>query len=501
MRIAAALMFLVGAGACYRDVPLYCCDDRTVCNTDEHPFQTCAMSPGANGKTFCDIEGRYPESEGVKYTCIADPDGGGLIDGPLTDSAVIDAQIDAAPCQDAGTCPVGAPICRAGLCAACVTSSECPATSPVCEPSGRCENCDGEADCAGRTATPHCATNTGSCVECRTSTDCVSSGERPVCDLSSHECRRCRANDECSSDVCDQDSGVCVPETTVLYVNKSAASSGPSCTKAAPCKDINVALALASAGRNWIRVAAGQYTEQLRISSGVVTVAAATAGVVISPDGIDKPGILVTESGRLTLSGVTVRGGAGTLGVGVQCTGSGSPAPSIDVERSIITTNSGGGISVSSCDFVIRNSVIAANGTSLTLFGGVLITQNPPSGTGRLSFNTIVGNVAATSAGASGVNCNVPLAGLSFSSSIVYGNVNAPQVAGMCTFTYSDIGPAPLAGVGNFSADPLLTADYHLLPTSPCRNAADPNASITIDIDGDARPLGGRSDVGADEGP
>jgi fibronectin type 3 domain-containing protein len=46
--------------------------------------------------------------------------------------------------------------------------------------------------------------------------------------------------------------------------------------------------------------------------------------------------------------------------------------------------------------------------------------------------------------------------------------------------------------------DPLLDADLHLQPGSPCIDAGDPNSSVMVDIDGDARPSG-LVDMGADE--
>jgi len=60
-------------------------------------------------------------------------------------------------------------------------------------------------------------------------------------------------------------------------------------------------------------------------------------------------------------------------------------------------------------------------------------------------------------------------------------------------------------GIDNFGGDPLFVdedySDYHLLPSSPCIDAGDPNVDYTgqTDIDGEPRVLGGRVDIGADE--
>ena len=134
------------------------------------------------------------------------------------------------------------------------------------------------------------------------------------------------------------------------------------------------------------------------------------------------------------------------------------------------------------------------------------VTNNPPSGSnnGILRFNTVADNVAQAGT-PSGVQClNVSVA-LSFSDSIVYGNLGTGgQVGGDpdCTWTYSDI-QGGQAGTGNINADPLFEnvsiEDYHIDPLSPARNFADPAATETLDIDGQARGESGRSDMGADE--
>ena len=43
------------------------------------------------------------------------------------------------------------------------------------------------------------------------------------------------------------------------------------------------------------------------------------------------------------------------------------------------------------------------------------------------------------------------------------------------------------------------TMDEHLAADSPCIDQGDPAGGPTADIDGQARPAGGRVDIGADE--
>ncbi len=54
-------------------------------------------------------------------------------------------------------------------------------------------------------------------------------------------------------------------------------------------------------------------------------------------------------------------------------------------------------------------------------------------------------------------------------------------------------------GVGNVRRDPLLSGEYHLQPLSPCRDTASARTAPEEDLDGDFRPFGPGSDIGADE--
>jgi hypothetical protein len=99
------------------------------------------------------------------------------------------------------------------------------------------------------------------------------------------------------------------------------------------------------------------------------------------------------------------------------------------------------------------------------------------------------------------------------SNCILWGNTapSGPQIyndgpsSGSVTVAYSDV-QGGWSGTGNINADPcfvdLTTADYHLLPGSPCIDAGDSTAvptMVTTDLDGNARIVGSAVDMGAYE--
>jgi len=181
----------------------------------------------------------------------------------------------------------------------------------------------------------------------------------------------------------------------------------------------------------------------------------------------------------------------------------------VTLEQSALLDNVFGGVFLSSCDFHFSNNIIARNGNSEGIFGGILVSGTPPSGSqgARLEFNTITANRASgtQTEAAGGVLCHQVDTPLSFTSNILYGNDVRQTVGANCAWAYSDVGPDGVSGTGNLNMAPAFvdetTSDYHLKPGSPGTDAADPAATLSTDFEGDARPAGGRSDMGADEVP
>jgi hypothetical protein len=217
------------------------------------------------------------------------------------------------------------------------------------------------------------------------------------------------------------------------------------------------------------------------------------------------PALSLSGSGTPKLS-LTHAKVDGNTGIGIT-----SSAGLLTISRSTISGNAGGGIFVSGGDFDITNTFITANGapgndpmTGTPPFGGVLITSTSP-GTRRFEFNTVASNSCKVT---SGVFCGPNVPAVTFSNNIVFGNQGTgvvTQIAGVgCAWTFSDIGDtlAP-PGNGNGNGNPLFvdpnTDNYHLMSGSAAKDMADINATISIDFDGDMRPQGARSDMGADE--
>lgn len=403
------------------------------------------------------------------------------------------------PCSAAGECPSGQR-CDQGT------------TPPTCV-AGDAPPVDAAPD-----APPSCAAGAS----------CPASA--PICDASTETCRGCVADAECGDNVCVEHLGECVDAANALFVADTGADTDP-CTRVAPCS-LDHALSLVANNQRTIAMADGVYSGAVSIKSDFGANTLTLSGPDRDPAGVTIAGTVLVENtakpvtiegvtiqvsglravdnrGALTLSRVVVTGASNgvvstnpntlriwdseirdnqTIGVDVTQT-------SLELLRTVVSGNGGGGIDIRNAASTIESTVIAGNGSVFAAFGGVRF-QNLNDKPQVFRFNTVASN-ASISGGA--VTCGDPVA---LDSSIFTAASDSPLGAG-CTATYSLFAATPPAGEGNVMGDPAFvgTDDFHIGPTSAARDAADPAASIELDIDGEVRPQGTARDIGADEIP
>lgn len=194
------------------------------------------------------------------------------------------------------------------------------------------------------------------------------------------------------------------------------------------------------------------------------------------------------EEPNCVLAGLTLTGATR----GIYCD---AAAPAI-LNCRIVGNDEAGVYMVEACYPTIANCIIADNGgPGIDMWakrGGRFIHYNQAT----IAHCTIVGNGAEAVAGDDPLVVN----------SILYGNgpdAAAQVVARSPVVNYCNVqGGHP--GTSNIDADPAFAApnDYHLLPTSPCIDAGDPDFALEVlteDIDGTPRTFGARPDIGCDE--
>jgi parallel beta-helix repeat protein len=212
---------------------------------------------------------------------------------------------------------------------------------------------------------------------------------------------------------------------------------------------------------------------------------------------------LSAQSG--VVSNNTISGNkANHSGVGMCCAASAAPS----IFNNVITGNGsmdGGGIF---CDMGAK-PLIASNqltGNQATHGGGLFCGKNADV---TCVNNTFVSNTASPGGGISLYSCKATITNniIAFNSSGIgragYGN---HTLKNNCVYKSASVNYDGLpAGSTDINKDPLLVdmsrGNFHLRTTSPCINAGYDTVvqSGWLDIDGVARILGGRVDIGADE--
>ncbi|NLN00896.1 MAG: right-handed parallel beta-helix repeat-containing protein [Lentisphaerae bacterium] len=136
-----------------------------------------------------------------------------------------------------------------------------------------------------------------------------------------------------------------------------------------------------------------------------------------------------------------------------------------------------------------------ANGTTLSLAGGVLIESG-----GQMLNCTVTGNECTFPTSPNGVR----LASGTITNCIVTANTEEPGKDFLCTASVTNVGyscfPVAVPGAGNLAGDPLFAdADGRLRLASPCRDTGITIEDLAADIEGTARPFGSDFDIGCYE--
>jgi hypothetical protein len=298
---------------------------------------------------------------------------------------------------------------------------------------------------------------------------------------------RCVAHTECASNAC-LPNGECGTDDDVAFVR-----SGES-----------IAAAVAT-GKPFVKLG-GQFDEALVLTNANVhfladpgtTLTRSTSGPVIDIHGTSTIAIddLVIRDGLgNTGHGINIASGESMVsltldhvavldngGIGINA-GDGQ----LTMERCIVSGNKNGGAVIAAA-MAIDNSLFVGNGSSTSIVGGVSLT--PRGSTNSFAFNTVADNLSSSgSVTVRGINCPNPM---TINSTIVTGNAASPS----CTFEYS-----LLSGDPKFKAtdatSPLAADYYRIGAASDAIDHADNSATMSVDIDGQARE--GARDIGADE--
>lgn len=398
------------------------------------------------------------------------------------------------------------------------------------------ERCESNGDCTG--ALGVCNVASGECVACLENSDC-DDATAPICS-SDNTCAGCVAHADCDSNACLPD-GSCGDDTTVAYVNPEG-TDNDQCTQSTPC--ISVADALATtrpfvkftgttdeavevSNQRVVTFLAGPGAKLTRGSGGaILTVRDDGTALTIfdlsisdGPNNASGIGVLIPAgAGNATVllervkiennpgGGINSQGGnvtvaqsqvSGNSRGGIVCAGG-----IVQISRTTVSFNPGGGVLLSETgiQFDLTNNFIVRNGADTSDAGGIVISTSMPSTSSRLMFNTIADNKSGNALTAGGVHCAA--ANFSAANNIVTRNLilNVPaQTSGVqsCTFP-SSLVQDDVSGLDFEDPDLPAPLSYKIGPKSLAMDAAS-MTEIVVDNEGDLRPQGQSSDIGADE--
>jgi hypothetical protein len=337
-------------------------------------------------------------------------------------------------------------------------------------------------------------------------------------------------DDECASAVCD--AGTCAAESTVVYAAPDGHGATSACTRDSPC-DLTGAIAVATTAISppILRLLPGIYTQGLAVADSALLRVVAT-------------GATLTTSGFTVGIGADVAIRGATINVGINCTGGGTNNVTSHLAISDSSLLSASQITTATCVLDLNSSEFAGSAgmtwrdrskitldgvhahtpTIMSLFAdGLKITvtvtnsvlenvdfeaqatdTSEPGSTFSFAFNTWVPNDRLICR-----DFNVHQHILFENNIIASKSALSPNVidATACVVRNNVLQPQASPPAMNIVSDPQFVdapaGNFHLKPTSPAIDKAQPSASLGTDhdFDGIVRPQGPALDIGAFELP
>ncbi len=224
---------------------------------------------------------------------------------------------------------------------------------------------------------PTCEMTSGQCVECLEHSDCLSA-EKPACDTDTATCKACSEHDDCKATACDLETGMCLPETCVYYVDLTKAGEFP-CSDAGDGKSpesafctLQKAATLLQADKPCtIKVKAGTQfqTAATVIPKGNITVAiVAYGGFVPSLSVPTDPSITIQSGNRVYMNRITITNSSPSSNPAIECN---DAILWLDSQRIYNTKTA---LNANDCRVHIRQSIIFGH-----TFGGLDIQGSDPA--------------------------------------------------------------------------------------------------------------------------
>ena len=401
----------------------------------------------------------------------------------------------------------------------CMTNSGagCPDAGGVDAPT----SCATNAECSSAgTATVCDVAGTKACVLCTATDHAACTGVTPVCSDDKASCRACVTDAQCDSGVC-RDDGSCAAVANIIYASPDGSST--TCIQTAPC-NLTTAMGKVSTTLNVLHLAPGMYayTTPLTLDFNKdVTVVGRGATLDRQAVG-NNATATVSGDATVTFELVTLTGGDGSLtGNGVSCTSTGhvilkranvagnarigvdAGVCDVSIENATITSNLGGGISITGGSFKLVNNFIVENGNAAaggSLFGGVTVSSTVTDNVfeqNTIAFNhSLLGNPGATCSAVASFHGKRNIV----TRNNLGGDFPAAQSVG-CADMESFTAAGTDANELKFTAISPAPLNFHLTAASPATVRDVPGLTTCpgSDIDGDARPFNTLCDLGADE--